>query len=147
MTQPNLTLAAPLIIVHLVRMYRFGNSNTTGNPLHAMTAQLRLRAMSCLLAVVVCQLPTLCAQSTTFHVTRRYLNIPVERASEMSLFQISVGGVQKREFPVQLAEHGIDYWIFLDVSEFKGSTITLTGSNGVAGPSVQAALGRIYQAN
>jgi fructan beta-fructosidase len=147
MTQPNLTLAAPLIIVHLVRMFRFGNSNTTGNPLHAMTAQLRLRAMSCLLAVVVCQLPTLCAQSTTFHVTRRYLNIPVERASEMSLFQISVGGVQKREFPVQLAEHGIDYWIFLDVSEFKGSTITVSRSKGVSSSATQAALGRIYQAN
>ena len=53
----------------------------------------------------------------------------------------------KREFPVQLAEHAIDYWIFLDVSEFKGSTITLTGSKGAASPSAQAALDRIYQAN
>jgi fructan beta-fructosidase len=101
--------------------------------------------MGCLLAVIVCPIATLSAQSRTFHITQRYLNIPVERASEMGLFQISVGGVQKREFPVQLAEHAIDYWIFLDVSEFKGSTITLTGSNGVA--TVQAALGRIYQAN
>jgi fructan beta-fructosidase len=89
----------------------------------------------------------LCAQSRTFHITQRYLNIPVERASAMRLFQISVGGTQKREFPVQLAEHAIDYWIFLDVSEFKGSTITLTGLSGIASPSVQAALGRIYQAN
>ena len=103
--------------------------------------------MGCLLAVVVCPVTSLCAQSRTFHITQRYLNIPVERASEMRLFQISVGGVQKREFPVQLAEHAIDYWIFLDVSEFKGSTITLTGPSGVASPSVQAALGRIYQAN
>jgi hypothetical protein len=65
----------------------------------------------------------------------------------MGLFQISVAGVQKREFPVQLAEHATDYWIFLDVSEFKGSTITLARSNGVPSPSIQAALDRIYQSN
>jgi fructan beta-fructosidase len=103
--------------------------------------------MSCLLAIAVCLVPSLCAQSRTFHITQRYLNIPVERASEMRLFQISIDGVQKREFPVQLAEHAIDYWIFLDVSEFKGRTITLTGSSGSASPSVPAALARIYQAN
>ncbi len=50
-------------------------------------------------------------------------------------------------FPVQLAEHAVDYWIFLDVSEFKGSTITLTGPSDLSGPSAQAALDRIYQAN
>jgi fructan beta-fructosidase len=148
MTQPILTLAAlPLVILHLVRMLRRANSNTTGNALHLGAARLRLQAMSCLLVVIVCPVTTLFPQSRTFPITQRYLNIPVERASEMGLFQISVGGVQKREFPVQLAEHAIDYWIFLDVSEFKGSTITLTRSNGVASPSIQAALGRIYQAN
>jgi fructan beta-fructosidase len=148
MTQPNLTLAVmPLIIVHLFRMLRRADSKTAGNAPPLWAARLRLRAMSCLLAVVVCPVTTLSAQSTTFHITQRYLNIPVERASEMRLFQISVGGVQKREFPVQLAEHAIDYWIFLDVSEFKGSTIALTASNGVTSPSLQAALGRIYQAN
>jgi fructan beta-fructosidase len=148
MTQANLALAAlPLTIAHLLQMLRRVNSNTTGKALHFTAPRLRLQSMSCLLAIVVCPVTPLCAQSITFHITRRYLNIPVERASEMRLFQISVGGVQKREFPVQLAEHAIDYWIFLDVSEFKGSTITLTGLSGIASPSVQAALGRIYQAN
>jgi fructan beta-fructosidase len=148
MTQANLALAAlPLTIAHLLQMLRRVNSNTTGKGPHFTAPRLRLQSMSCLLAIVVCPVTSLCAQSRTFHITRRYLNIPVERASEMRLFQISVGGVQKREFPVQLAEHAIDYWIFLDVSEFKGSTITLTGLSVVASPSVQAALGRIYQAN
>ncbi len=103
--------------------------------------------MSCLLAIAVCLVTSLCAQSRTFQITQRYLNIPVERAREMRLFQISIDGVQQREFPVQLAEHAIDYWIFLDVSEFKGRTITLTGPSGIASPSVQAALARIYQAD
>ena len=146
MMQANLALAAlPFMVVHLLHMLRRVNSHTAGNSLHLAGA--RLKAMSCLLVVALCPLTSLCAQSRTFHITQRYLNIPVERASKMGLFQISVGGVLKREFPVQLAEHAIDYWIFLDVSEFKGSTITLTGSKGAASPSAQAALDRIYQAN
>ncbi len=148
MMQANLALAAlPFMVVHLWHALRRINFDTTGDSLHPIRARRRLHVMSCLLAVAVCPVTSLCAQSRTFHITQRYLNIPVERASEMGLFQISVDGVLKREFPVQLAEHAIDYWIFLDVSEFKGSTITLTGSNGVASPSVEAALSRIYQAN
>ncbi len=42
---------------------------------------------------------------------------------------------------MQLAEQSPDYWIFIDVSEFKGQTITLLG------PASQAALDRIYQAD
>jgi fructan beta-fructosidase len=148
MTQAKLALAAlPLTIAHLLQMLRRVHSNTTGKAPHFAAPRLRFQSMSCLLAIVVCPVTSLCAQGRTFHITQRYLNIPVERAREMRLFRISVGGVQKREFPVQLAEHAIDYWIFLDVSEFKGSTITLTGPEGAASPSVQAALGRIYQAN
>lgn len=59
----------------------------------------------------------------------------------MRVFQISVNGEPKRDFPVQLAEGSIDYWIFIDVSEFKGQTITLSG------PATPAALNRIYQSN
>ena len=148
MTQVNLALAALLLtIAHILQMLRRVNSNTTSKAPHFTAPRLRLQSMGWLLAIVLCPVTSLCAQSRTFHITQRYLNIPVERAGEMRLFQISVGGVQKREFPVQLAEHAIDYWIFLDVSEFKGSTITLTGLSGIASPSVQAALGRIYQAN
>ncbi|MDW5266754.1 MULTISPECIES: glycoside hydrolase family 32 protein [Acidobacteriaceae] len=77
----------------------------------------------------------------------RYLNVPVGRESKMRVFQIRVKGLQKREFPAQLAEHSIDYWIFLDVSEFKGQTITLSGPSDLSGPAAQTALDRIYQAD
>jgi fructan beta-fructosidase len=80
-------------------------------------------------------------QDRTMHISKHYLNIPVARASEMHVFQIQVGGSLKREFPVQLAEHSPDYWIFIDVSQFKGQTINLSG------PSSQAALDAIYQAD
>jgi hypothetical protein len=84
---------------------------------------------------------SLFAQSKSMYITKHYLNIPVARAGEMHVYQIQVDGIQKREFPVQLAEHSPDYWIFIDVSEFKGQTITLLG------PSSQAALDGIYQAD
>jgi fructan beta-fructosidase len=84
---------------------------------------------------------SLFAQSRTFSISKHYLNIPIARSSEMHVFQIQVGGIQKRELPLQLAEHSPDYWIFIDVSEFKGKTITLSG------PSSQAALNGIYQAD
>lgn len=84
---------------------------------------------------------SLLAQSKSMYITKHYLNIPVARAGEMHVYQIQVDGIQKREFPVQLAEHSPDYWIFIDVSEFKGQTITLLG------PSSQAALDGIYQAD
>jgi fructan beta-fructosidase len=84
---------------------------------------------------------SLLAQSRDIQVTKRYLNIPIANAVEMRVFQIKVGGVQKREFPAQLAESSPDYWVFIDVSEFKGQTITISGS------ASQAALDRIYQAD
>ena len=80
-------------------------------------------------------------------ITKRYLNVPVGRQSEMRVYQISVGGMQKFRFPVQLAERSVDYWIFLDVSEFKGETITLSGPSNLSDSSAQAALARIYQAD
>jgi fructan beta-fructosidase len=87
------------------------------------------------------------AQSKTIAVTKQYLNIPVASAGEKQLYTISVGGIQKRSFPVQLAEHAPDYWIFLDVSEFKGNTITVAGPADHSSPALQAAFDRIYQAD
>ncbi len=107
----------------------------------------RLRSVGWFMLVAICPVVFAFAQSRTIHITQRYLNIPVARESEMRIFEISVGGTQRREFPVQLAERAIDYWIFLDVSEFNGQTITLTGPSNFSGPSAQAALDRIYQAN
>jgi fructan beta-fructosidase len=81
------------------------------------------------------------AQERTMDISKHYLNIPVARASEMHVFQITVDGIRKREFPVQLAEQDPDYWIFIDVSEFKGQTIKLSG------PASHSALDGIYQAD
>ncbi len=84
--------------------------------------------------------PRLLAQAKELHVTQRYLNIPVGRQTKLRIFTIDENGAVKRTFPLQLAEDAVDYWIYLDVSELKGQTITISG------PATQPALDRIYQA-
>ncbi|MES1222338.1 MAG: DUF4980 domain-containing protein, partial [Bacteroidota bacterium] len=72
-------------------------------------------------------------------ITKHYLNIPVGTHARMKLVQLQVNGKMKREFPVQLAEDSISYWIFIDVSEFKNQKITITA------PAKEPWLKRIYQ--
>ena len=72
-------------------------------------------------------------------ITKPYLNIPVGYQARMKLVEIKVNGKMQREFPVQLAEDSINYWIYIDVTEFKGKTISLTS------PASLKSLNRIYQ--
>ena len=119
------------------------NANCNGPRFFAVAPQ-RLRfhfRCGVLATIVLFASAALFAQSRTLHISKHYLNIPVAGSSEMHVFQIQVDGVQKREFPAQLAELRPDYWIFIDVSEFKGQTITLSGA------SSQAALNHIYQSD
>ena len=71
MMQANLALAAlPFTIVYLLQVLYRINPDTTGDFLRRSRARLRLQVMSCLLAVVICPVTSLCAQSRTFHNLR-----------------------------------------------------------------------------
>ncbi|HVM89468.1 MAG TPA: glycoside hydrolase family 32 protein [Puia sp.] len=72
-------------------------------------------------------------------INKHYLNIPIGAKARMKLVQLQVNGKMKREFPVQLAEDSISYWIFIDVSEFKNQKVTITA------PAKELWLKRIYQ--
>ncbi len=93
-----------------------------------------------LMAILSLASPLPFAQSKELHVTQQYLNIPIGRQTKLRIFTINENGTVKRTFPLQLADDTVDYWIYLDISEFKGKTITLSG------PATQPALDRIYQA-
>jgi len=99
------------------------------------------RLCVCLLGVYLWLPISLCAETRAMHITQQYLNIPIGREAKMRVFQIGVDDKLKREFPAQLAEGPIDYWIFINVSEFQGQTITLSGS------ATHLALDRIYQSS
>jgi fructan beta-fructosidase len=93
----------------------------------------------CLPSALFFLLSSLSAQSLQIHVTQQCLNIPIGRQTKLRNFTISENGAAKRVFPLQLADEKVDYWIYLDISEFKGQTITLSG------PATQTALHRIYE--
>jgi sucrose-6-phosphate hydrolase SacC (GH32 family) len=65
------------------------------------------------------------SQELKMKITEPYLNIPISYNAKMEVMKINVDGKTKREFPVQLANDTINYWIYIDVTEFKGQTITL----------------------
>lgn len=101
----------------------------------------RLRC-SFLLGIFLLTLSTLIsAECRTIKITDRYLNIPIGREAIPRLVRISVGGVAKREFTAKLDGASSDYWVFIDVSESKKETITLSCAGTSAG------LDRIYQSN
>ena len=133
-----------LLIVNRAAAARSMAGNSEKNQTRFAPRVLAVRCFRlcvCLLGVCLCLPISLCAETTVMHITQQYLNIPISREAKMRVFQISVDGKLKREFPVQLAEGTIDYWSFIYVNEFKGQTITLSG------PSTLVALNRIYQSN
>ncbi len=110
---------------------------------------MQLRTVCGVIGFVMCAMVggavPLLAQSRTMVITKQYLNVPVDSKAKMQIYEIDVKGQQRREFPVQLAAGAPDLWIYVDVSEFKGSTIELKAeTEGAVG---QAALDRIYQAD
>ena len=80
-------------------------------------------------------------QSRRLLIEHPYLNVPISSHTSASLFQLSVDGKVAREFPLQLADDAIDYWLYLDVSEFQGREIVLSG------PVSDVSLSRVYQAD
>jgi fructan beta-fructosidase len=65
-------------------------------------------------------------QERKLKVNSRYLNIPVKEGAYPQLMRISADGKTVREFVVELAESAPDYWMFLDVNEFRGKEIDIT---------------------
>ncbi|MBI9018835.1 MAG: GH32 C-terminal domain-containing protein [Phycisphaerae bacterium] len=50
---------------------------------------------------------------------KKYLNFPVKNSAKGRLIRLSIDGKLLREFTIKLAEKDPDFWVFLDVSEFK----------------------------
>ncbi len=115
-----------------------------GRVYDSFAARRVLRMMLCVLfsvGLLVCFPLSLPAQTKVMRITKHYLNLPVARGAKFRLFTLQTDKSVTREFPVQLAEDKVDYWIYIDVGDLKGHTIILTA------PAPQPALNRIYQAD
>jgi sucrose-6-phosphate hydrolase SacC (GH32 family) len=76
-----------------------------------------------------------------FRIEKQYLNFPIRQGSEGRLISFIIGGKVVREFEVALVSDQPDFWVFLDVSEFRGKTATLRIDKASEG------FGAIYQAD
>lgn len=93
-------------------------------------------------AVLATALPlSSAADDVTIKVKKRYLNLPVSHSQERGVMQLSVGGDAVRSFKIRLAPENPDYWVFCDISEFKGRKLTISY------PGTNPGLKAVYQAD
>lgn len=77
-------------------------------------------------------------QTRTVRLDKRYLNLPVKTGGPKRKMSVQVDGRTVREFEIELADATPDFWVFLDVSAFKGRDALLKvdrvaeGSRGLA---------------
>lgn len=77
------------------------------------------------------------ADETTLKITKRYLNLPVSHRTDRKKMTFEVKDAPTRNFVIRLAEGTPDYWVFCDVSDWKGKTLRI----GYEGNGLE----RIYQ--
>jgi fructan beta-fructosidase len=65
------------------------------------------------------------AQNLSLKITKRYLNLPVSHADNRGIMQFQTGGKQERSFKIRLASGKPDYWVFCDMDQLKGQTISI----------------------
>lgn len=65
------------------------------------------------------------AQEITIKAQKQYLNIPISHRQDRARMTMSIGGEEVRGFNIRIADGEPDYWVFCDIREFKGKTLTL----------------------
>ncbi|MBR5333534.1 MAG: glycoside hydrolase family 32 protein [Alistipes sp.] len=80
------------------------------------------------------------AQEITLKAKEQYLNIPISHRQGRERMTLKVDGKDERSFNIRIADGEPDYWIFCDISEFKGKQLTLSY------PRQSEGLNKIYQA-
>ena len=65
------------------------------------------------------------AEEISIKITKNYLNLPISHKVDRAEMTFTVNGSIERRFDIRLAASNPDYWVFCDVSEFKGKTITI----------------------
>ncbi|MBO7067229.1 MAG: glycoside hydrolase family 32 protein [Bacteroidaceae bacterium] len=84
--------------------------------------------MNRLVLITVCLLQVLCmwAETLTVRVNCRYLNIPISHKVERKRLVLTAKGEDTLSVVVRIAEGVPDYWVFKDVSRYKGKRLELS---------------------
>ena len=64
-------------------------------------------------------------QKREIRIEDRYLSLPVKHGATKRRMSFIVDGKTQREFEIELAEGEADFWVFLDVSQWKGKEGTV----------------------
>jgi sucrose-6-phosphate hydrolase SacC (GH32 family) len=104
------------------------------------------------IAVFTCQ-NNICAQdnnlvgskSREFLLKKKYLNFPVKNGAEKHFINLIIDGKIVREFDIELAPDKPDFWVFLDISEFKNQKAILRIDKSE--PDISKGFSSIYQAD
>ena len=78
------------------------------------------------------------AADISIKITKRYLNLPVSQQTERAAMAYTVDGVESQRFVIRLSAQP-QYWVFSDVSAYRGKTLTISYAGDSSG------LGKIYQ--
>jgi len=83
--------------------------------------------MNRLVLVTACCLQAFCVwgETLTIKVSRKYLNIPISHQTERKQLTLMAKGVDTLSVVVRIAEGKPDYWVFKDVSRYKGKALEL----------------------
>jgi fructan beta-fructosidase len=92
---------------------------------------------ACLLAMMTSQTG---AKDISLKITEKYLNLPVSHQVDRAVMTFEIDGRTERSFEIRLAPGAADYWVFCDVSAFRGKELKIS-CDGEAG-----GLEQIYQA-
>jgi fructan beta-fructosidase len=65
------------------------------------------------------------AKSRQLTFQNKYLNFPVKRSARERLVSVIIDGEKVREFSIRLAHDEPDYWVYLEIGDFKGKEATV----------------------
>jgi fructan beta-fructosidase len=80
-------------------------------------------------------------EGLTIEISGQYLNLPVSLKEDQSKMRIETDGEPQLNFVIRLAPSVPDYWVFYDVSRFKGKKLKISYEGS------QEGLIKIYQAD
>ena len=81
---------------------------------------------------------SLSAGNIPIKITKQYLNLPVSQKAERKRMSFGVDGKEDRSFVIRLSANP-DYWVFCDMTAYKGKTINISYEGDPSG------LSKIYQ--
>ncbi|WP_215223482.1 glycoside hydrolase family 32 protein [Echinicola shivajiensis] len=86
-----------------------------------------------------CSIFTLLAGEIEIKINKKYLNIPISHQEDRHTMIFKTEGIKDLSVKVRLATDQPDYWVFKDVSDLQGKTITINYEGSDEG------LSKIYQ--